>query len=91
MRKGRHTDKYHAIPRDVWKDMEKENEEKKTGRKAKQQQLQFEGVTGPREFTRAGTLHAVTTLIATNNQVCDEKVIESDEFTYWRTGSCPCR
>jgi hypothetical protein len=36
--------------------MEKEIEEKKTGRKAKQQQLQFVGVTGPREFTRAGTL-----------------------------------
>ena len=82
---------HHAIPRDVWKEMEKENKEKKTVRKPKQQQLQLEGVTGPCEFTRAGMLHAVTKLIATNTQVCGEKVIESDEFTYWRTGSCPCR
>ena len=34
-----------------------------------QQQLGFKKMTGPREFTRAGTLHAVANLIATNNQV----------------------
>jgi hypothetical protein len=34
-----------------------------------QQQLGFKTMTGPREFTRAGTLHAVANLIATNNQV----------------------
>ena len=34
-----------------------------------QQQLEFKTVIGPREFTRARTLHAVATLIATNNQV----------------------
>jgi hypothetical protein len=34
-----------------------------------QQQLGFEPMIGPREFTRAGTLHAVAKLIATNNQV----------------------
>jgi hypothetical protein len=34
-----------------------------------QQQLGFKPMIGPREFTRAGTLHAVASLIATNNQV----------------------
>jgi hypothetical protein len=34
-----------------------------------QQQLTFKPMIGPREFTRAGTLHAVANLIATNNQV----------------------
>ena len=34
-----------------------------------QQQLGFKKMIGPREFTRAGTLHAVANLIATNNQV----------------------
>ena len=37
--------------------------------KGKQQQLSFKAVTGPCEFTRAAVLHAVTRLIATNNQV----------------------
>jgi hypothetical protein len=34
-----------------------------------QQQLAFKPIIGPREFTRAGTLHAIANLIATNNQV----------------------
>ena len=34
-----------------------------------QQELGFEVMIGPHEFTRAGTLHAVANLIATNNQV----------------------
>jgi len=34
-----------------------------------QQQLGFKTMIGPHEFTRAGTLHAVAKLIATNNQV----------------------
>jgi hypothetical protein len=34
-----------------------------------QQQLGFKPMIGPHEFTRAGTLHAVANLIATNNQV----------------------
>jgi hypothetical protein len=34
-----------------------------------QQKLGFLPMVGPREFTRAGTLHAVANLIATNNQV----------------------
>lgn len=38
-------------------------------KKEGQQQLEFRAMTGPREFTRAGTLHAVAKLIATNNQV----------------------
>jgi hypothetical protein len=61
-----------AIPRDIWKRMEDEKEAEKRGRmskKAKQQHLDFKTVTGPREFTRAGVLHAVANLIATNNQV----------------------
>jgi hypothetical protein len=37
-----------------------------------QQQLGFKAMTGPREFTRAGTLQAVANLIATNNQVSSD-------------------
>ena len=61
-----------AIPRPIWKAMEGEKEEGKRGQATKkktQQQLDFAAVTGPREFTRALTLQAVTKLIATNNQV----------------------
>ena len=61
-----------AIPRDIWKAMEEEKEAERRGQmsnKARQQQLDFKMLTGPREFTRAGVLHTVTTLIATNNQV----------------------
>jgi len=38
-------------------------------KKQQQQQLDFPKVIGPQEFTRAGALHAVTKLIATNDQV----------------------
>jgi hypothetical protein len=61
-----------AIPREIWKEMEEEKEAKKRGlltKRQQQQQLVFEKVTGPRDFTRAGVLHAVAILIATNNQV----------------------
>jgi hypothetical protein len=61
-----------AIPRDIWKTMEEEKEAEEQGRltkKQQQQQLIFKTVTGPHEFTRAGTLYAVTKLIATNNEV----------------------
>jgi len=63
-----------AIPRPIWKAMEDQKEEERQGRTTKknqQQKLRFETVKGPRaEFTRAGTLQAVTELVATNNQVC---------------------
>jgi hypothetical protein len=49
--------------------MEEEKEAAQNGRLTQQQQLSFPAVTGPREFTRAGVLHAVTKLIATNSQV----------------------
>lgn len=52
--------------------MEEEKAAEERGRltkKARQQQLDFKTMTGPREFTRAGVLQAVTKLIATNNQV----------------------
>jgi hypothetical protein len=58
-----------AIPRDIWREMEEEKEAAQNGRLTQQQQLSFPAVTGPREFTRAGVLHAVTKLIATNSQV----------------------
>ena len=62
-----------AIPREIWKVMEEEKEEAKRGyklKKAVQQELGFEVVKGPyTEFMRAETLHAVTKLIAVNNQV----------------------
>jgi len=62
-----------AIPQSIWKAMEEAKELEKQGWKTKkqtQQQLQYEAVVGTHEFTRAGTLHAVAKLIATNNQVC---------------------
>jgi len=49
-----------------------EEERGRSTRKKQQQQLDFKGVTGPQEFTRAGALHAVVKLIATNNQVSVE-------------------
>lgn len=61
-----------AIPREIWRVMEAEKDDEKRGRSTKkkeQQTLDFKGVTGPREFTRAGVLSAATKLIATNNQV----------------------
>jgi hypothetical protein len=61
-----------AIPRNIWKVMEEAKELAKKGRKTKkqaQQLLAFETMVGPREFTRAGTLHAVAKLVTTNNQV----------------------
>src|SRR5271155_3790374 len=61
-----------AIPREIWRVMEesKEAEKQETQmKKGKQQQLAFKTVTGPCKFMRAGVLHAVTKLIATNNQV----------------------
>jgi hypothetical protein len=71
-----------AIPRDIWKVMEEEKEAKKQGRltkKQQQQQLDFKTVTGPREFTRAAVLHAVTKLIATNNEVSHSMMFYSDK------------
>lgn len=61
-----------AIPRAIWKVMEKEKEEEETSQSTKkqmQQTLDFKTMTGPREFTRSGVLHAVAKFIATNNQV----------------------
>ena len=61
-----------AIPRSIWRVMEEEKEAAKRGQltqEQQQQRLDFPAVTGPREFTRAGVLHAVTKLIATNCQV----------------------
>ena len=60
-----------AIPRDIWAVMEEEKEPKTRDQRAKsgQQQLDFQVVSGPREFTRSSTLQAVTMLIASNNQV----------------------
>ena len=63
-----------AIPRPIWQEMEEEKAAKETGsvkKKQKQRQLEldFKAVTHPQEFTRAGTLHAVAKLIATNHQV----------------------
>lgn len=71
--KGKIPINHWAIPREIWKVMEEERVAEERGRltnKMKQQQLDFKTVTGPREFTRAGVLQAVTELIATNNQVC---------------------
>lgn len=61
-----------AIPRTIWKEQEEEKAAEERGqltKKQQQQKLDFKTVTGPCEFTRENTLHAVTTLIATNYQV----------------------
>ena len=61
-----------AIPRPIWNKMEKAKAEEKSGqlrKKGMQQELDFKTMTGPREFTRANTLHQVSMLIATNNLV----------------------
>ena len=61
-----------AIPRPIWNAMEAAKVAEKRGQSTKkemQQKLDFKTMTGPREFTRAGVLHAVSMLIATNNQV----------------------
>jgi hypothetical protein len=52
--------------------MEEEKVAKETGsitKKQKQLELDFKAVTHPQKFTRAGTLHMVAVLIATNHQV----------------------
>ena len=52
--------------------MEEEKEAEKQGqltKKQQQQQLGFKTVMRPHEFTRAATLHVITCLITTNNQV----------------------
>jgi hypothetical protein len=58
-----------AIPRETWKVMQAEKAAEKQGvltKRMMQQSLDFMNVTGPREFTRAGVLHAVAKLIASN-------------------------
>lgn len=59
------------MPRDVLKQMLEEEKVAAAEQGTKQQQLlDYTKVTGPREFTRDGVLHAVAKLIATDNQVC---------------------
>ena len=68
-----------AIPRTIWKEMEEEKQAVEKGQLTKKQQqlLDFKTITGPCEFMRAGTLHAVTVLIATNYQVA------INQYAYW--------
>jgi len=71
-----------AIPCEIWKTMEEEREAKDQGRLTKKQQqqlLDFKAVTGPCEFTRERALHAVTKLIATNNQVSHSLTFYSEK------------
>ena len=66
------------MPHDIWKAMEEEKLAEKQGqltKKMQQQQLGFKTITGPQEFMRAATLHAVMKLIATNNQVSCQSVL----------------
>jgi hypothetical protein len=76
--------------------MEEEKEDEKRGRltkKQRQQQLDFKTVTGPREFTRAGVLDAVTRLIVTNNLVGHQCMCLPAKLivTYLSTASCTRR
>jgi hypothetical protein len=71
-----------ATPRDIWRVMEEEKEAIEQGRLTKKQQqqlLDFKTVTGPREFTREAALHAVTKLIAINNQVSHSLMFYSEK------------
>jgi hypothetical protein len=72
-----------AVPREIWRVMQAAKESVQQGVQTKkkiQQGLDFENVTGPREFTRAGVLHAVAKLIASNNQVSSRTHFKSDKF-----------
>ena len=63
---------HHTISREIWRVMEEEKDVERQGqmlKKKEQQELDFKVVTGLREFTRTGVLHAVAKLIVTNNQV----------------------
>jgi hypothetical protein len=65
-----------AIPCAIWKVREEERQMKK-----KQPKLDgtFERITGPKEFTRDGALHAVSQFVACDDQVriCDlEDLVE---------------
>jgi hypothetical protein len=55
-----------AIPRVMWKAMEADKQ-----MKGKQSKLDgtFEKITGPKEFTRDGALHAVSQFVACDDQV----------------------
>ena len=69
-----------AIPREIWKVLQAEKDLEKQGKQTKkkiQQTLDFEAVTGPREFTRENVLNAVAKLIASNNQVCFSPIATS--------------
>ena len=76
-----------AIPWPIWNAMEAAKDAEQQGRSTKkemQQQLDFQKMMGPREFTRAGVLHAVAMLIATNNQVsCQYRTV----WSWWPTYS----
>ena len=68
--------KYHCITGQFHHTFTRPQKKKRKKKKAEedtknvgQQQLDFKVMTSPYEFTRAGTLHAVANLIATNNQV----------------------
>ena len=81
--KGNIPEHHWAIPRNIWKEMEEEKEAEAKGqltKKQQQQRIDFKNVTGPFEFTRAGTLHAVTVLIATNYQVRFKYTIIISEY-----------
>ncbi|KIJ90586.1 hypothetical protein K443DRAFT_116388, partial [Laccaria amethystina LaAM-08-1] len=78
-----------AIPREIWKVMEENKALEEQGRqtkKKKQQILDFKTVTGPREFTRSGILHAVVALILMNNQplaLADNLAFRNALVTMW--------
>jgi hypothetical protein len=58
---------HHAIPRQLWKEM---NEEKtRKGKTQAKLDNMIKRAQGPREFTRESALHAITQFIACNDQV----------------------
>jgi hypothetical protein len=76
------------MPRTMWKAVLAAKEAEKQGA-IKQQRLAFKMTTGPREFTREGTLRAVVTLIATNNQVSPLELHPATSTHYAPVANCP--
>ncbi|KAG6904054.1 hypothetical protein DXG01_012929, partial [Tephrocybe rancida] len=59
------TENHWAIPRDIWNEMEATKSGKKS---TAQQNIEFEKLEGPREFTREGVLESVSKLITVDDQ-----------------------
>jgi hypothetical protein len=60
---------HHAMPRNIWEALVNREKAKDNEKKKGQQTLSLTKITGPKEFTRGGILHAVAQFV-----VCDDQV-----------------